>query len=128
MGVKAQIVPEYLHTALRVRDLEGALQFYSEALGLAVQRSGGPDPNRPNAVWLDGIQLVRAAEQDTTEKGVLDHIGFSVANIDELAESVVAAGAQLEAPIRETTLPNGQKMRLVFFRDPEGNRIELTQR
>src|SRR6476661_8102647 len=103
MAVKAAIVPEHLHTALRVRDLEGALRFYSEVIGLQVQRVGGPDPSRPGAVWLQGVQLVRAAEQDTAEK-------------------------ELEGPIRETTLPDGQKMRLVFFRDPEGNRIELTQR
>ena len=128
MGVKAAIVPEHLHTALRVRDLEGALRFYGEVIGLQVQRVGGPDPSRPGSVWLQGIQLVRAEEQDTANKGVLDHIGFSVANIDAIVESVVASGTALEAPIRETTLPDGQKMRLVFFRDPEGNRIELTQR
>ena len=29
---------------------------------------------------------------------------------------------------KKTTLPSGQAMKLVFFRDPEGNRIELTQR
>jgi catechol 2,3-dioxygenase-like lactoylglutathione lyase family enzyme len=128
MAVKAAIVPEHLHTALRVRDLEGALRFYGEVIGLQVQRVGGPDPSRPGSVWLQGVQLVRAAEQDTAEKGVLDHIGFSVANIDAIVESVVAAGTELEGPIRETTLPDGQKMKLVFFRDPEGNRIELTQR
>ena len=97
-------------------------------IGLAVNRVGGPDPSRPGSVWLEGVQLVRAAEQDTADKGVLDHIGFSVANIDAIVASVVAAGTALEGPIRETTLPDGQKMRLVFFRDPEGNRIELTQR
>ena len=128
MGVTAAIVPEHLHTALRVRDLEAALRFYTEVIGLKELRRGGPDASRPGSVWLQGVQLVRAAEQDTAEKGVLDHIGFSVANIDAIVESVVAAGTPLEAPIRETTLPDGQKMRLVFFRDPEGNRIELTER
>jgi catechol 2,3-dioxygenase-like lactoylglutathione lyase family enzyme len=128
MGVKASIVPEHLHTALRVRDMEGAIRFYTEVMGLQVQRVGGPDPNRPGSVWLQGVQLVRAEEQDTANKGVLDHIGFSVANLDAIVESVVAAGTALEAPIRESTLPNGLKMKLVFFRDPEGNRIELTQR
>lgn len=127
MGVRAQVVPDHLHTALRVRDLEAALRFYTEVIGLAVTRTGGP-PERPSSVWLEGIQLVRAADQDTAEKGVLDHIGFSVGNIEAIVESVTAAGTQLEAPIRETTLPSGQTMRLVFFRDPEGNRIELTQR
>lgn len=126
MAIKAQIVPDHLHTALRVRDLEAALAFYTGVIGLAETRRAAGD--RPGSIWLEGVQLVRAAEQDTSEKGVLDHIGFSVANIDAIVASVVAAGTELEAPIRETTLPNGQKMRLVFFRDPEGDGIELTQR
>jgi len=128
MTVRARIVPDYLHTALRVRDLEKALAFYRDVMGLNIQRSGG-DPARPNSVWLDGIQLVRAETQDTAEKGVLDHIGFSVANVDEIVASVQAAGIAVEGTgVRETTLPNGQKMRLVFFRDPEENRIEVTER
>src|SRR5438093_13305134 len=104
MGVTAAIVPEHLHTALRVRDLEGALRFYTEVLGLRVQRVGGPDPSRPGSVWLPGLQLVRAEEQDTADKGVLDHIGLSVANIDAIVESVVAAGTELEGPTGATTL------------------------
>ena len=128
MPVKARIVPEHLHTALRVRDLEAALKFYTEVVGLAVARVGGPDPSRPGSVWLEGLQLVRAESQDTAEKGVLDHIGFSVANINQIVDSLTSNGVALEAPLRETTLPNGQQMKLVFFRDPEGNRIELTER
>jgi catechol 2,3-dioxygenase-like lactoylglutathione lyase family enzyme len=79
MSVRARMVPEHVHTALRVRDLEGARRFYGEVVGLAETRVGG-DPARPNSVWLEGIQLVRAEGQDTAEKGVLDHIGLSVAN------------------------------------------------
>ena len=127
MAFKAEIVTDHLHTALRVRDFEGALRFYTEVLGLEVSRTGG-DPAKPGSAWLQGLQLVRAESQDTSEKGVLDHIGFSVGNIEAIVERLVANGVDLEAPLRETMLPTGQKMKLVFFRDPEGNRIELTQR
>src|SRR5262245_7420070 len=107
MGVRATIVPDHLHTALRVRDFEGAVRFYTEVMGLSVLRVGGPEASRPASAWLPGLQLVRAAEQDTANKGVLDHIGFSVANLEAIVESVVAAGTELEAPIRETTLADG---------------------
>ena len=127
MSVRARLVPEHVHTALRVRDLEGARRFYGEVVGLAETRVGG-DPARPSSVWLEGIQLVRAEGQDTAEKGVLDHIGLSVANLDEIVASLETSGVALEAPVRETALPSGQRMRLVFFRDPEGNRVELTER
>lgn len=127
MTVKARIVPENLHTALRVRDFEAALRFYTEVFGLEILRTSG-DAARPTSAWLPGLQLVRAAEQDTAEKGVLDHIGFSVANIEEIVASLTANGVALEAPMREMTQPNGQRLRLVFFRDPENNRIEITDR
>ena len=127
MSVRARMVPEHVHTALRVRDLEGARRFYGEVVGLAEARVGG-DPARPSSVWLEGIQLVRAEAQDTAEKGVLDHIGLAVANLDEIVSSLTGSGVALEAPVRETTLPSGQRLRLVFFRDPEGNRVELTER
>jgi catechol 2,3-dioxygenase-like lactoylglutathione lyase family enzyme len=121
LSVRAKIHADYLHTALRVKDLEGAVRFYTQVVGLNEQRRGA------NGVWLDGVQLVQAPG-DTAEKGVLDHIGFALRNLDEVVASLQANNVELEAPIRETTLPNGQKMRLVFFRDPEGNRIELTER
>jgi catechol 2,3-dioxygenase-like lactoylglutathione lyase family enzyme len=123
LSVEAKIHAEYLHTALRVRDLEGAVRFYTTVVGLNEQRRGA------NGVWLDGVQLVQApAEQDPANKGVLDHIGFALHNLDEVVESLTTNGVELEARVRETTLPNGQPMRLVFFKDPEGNRIELTER
>lgn len=122
MSVEAKIHADFFHTALRVRDLEGAIRFYTQVLGLKEQRRGA------NGVWLDGVQLVKT-EGDTSSKGVLDHIGFALHNLDEVVASLRANGVELEAPgVRETTLPNGQKMRLAFFRDPEGNRIELTER
>ena len=121
MSVEAKIHADYLHTALRVKDLEGAVRFYTQVVGLREQRRGA------NGVWLDGVQLVQAPGE-TSEKGVLDHIGFALRNLDDVVASLQANNVELEAPVRETTLPNGQKMRLVFFRDPEGNRIELTER
>lgn len=123
MSVEAKIHADFLHTALRVRDLEAAVRFYTQIVGLKEQRRGA------NGVWLDGVQLVQAPpDQDVGAKGVLDHIGFALRNLDDVVASLQANRVELEAPVRQTTLPNGQSMRLVFFRDPEGNRIELTER
>ena len=123
MSVEAKIHADFLHTALRVKDIEGAVRFYTQVVGLKEQRRGGP------SVWLDGVQLVGAADSDPSNKGVLDHIGFALHNLDEVVASLRANGVELVEPgVRSTTLPNGQAMRLAFFRDPEGNRIELTER
>jgi|SRR5579884_1648947 len=127
MAVKAQIRPENNHTAMRVADLEAAVKFYTEVVGLDVQRANG-DPNRPSAVFLPGIQLVRY-EGDVSNKGVLDHIGLSIGNMDEIVESLRAAGVELENNrVNDATRPGGPRVRTAFFRDPEGNRIELVER
>jgi catechol 2,3-dioxygenase-like lactoylglutathione lyase family enzyme len=129
MPVKAQVNPEGNHTAMRVKDLEAAVKFYTEVLGLEYERAQGDDPNRPTAVFVTAIQLMRAADQDVSVKGVLDHIGLRVRNLDELVASVKAGGIGLENDrINDRTQPNGQRVRTCFFRDPEGNRIELIER
>lgn len=119
--------PETHHTAMLVRDLEAAVRFYTEVLGMKVRSVQG-DPERPRAVFLPAIQLVRAAEQDTSEKGVLHHIGVSVANLDELVENLQAAGVPLEGSVNDLTQPGGPRVRTAFFLDPECNRIELVER
>jgi catechol 2,3-dioxygenase-like lactoylglutathione lyase family enzyme len=130
MPIKAQIRPENNHTAMRVRDLEASVRFYSEVVGLDVQRKQGDDPNRPTAVFLPGLQLMRATDaHDTTVKGVLDHIGLAVGNMDEIVASLKAAGTGLENDrINDNTRPGQPRVRTCFFRDPEGNRIELIER
>ncbi len=127
MAVKAQVRPENNHTAMRVGDLEAAVKFYSEVVGLEVLRANG-DPNRPTAVFLPGIQLVRY-DGDVSNRGVLDHIGLAVGNMDEIVASLKAAGIELENNrINDNTRPDGSRVRTAFFRDPEGNRVELVER
>src|SRR5438552_3565609 len=126
MPVKAQIRAEHNHTAMRVGDLEAAVKFYTEVVGLNVLRANG-DPNRPTAVFMPGIQLVRA-EGDLSNKGVLDHIGLSVGNMDEIVASLRGAGVGLENDRINDNTRDGQRVRTCFFRDPEGNRIELVER
>jgi lactoylglutathione lyase len=127
MAHRAKVASDYLHTAIRVRDLEAALRFYRDVVGLQVQRVAG-DPDRPNAVWVDGIQLIRAEGQDTSHKGVLDHIGLAVTNIEEIVASIEASGVVMETPVTDVSHLLGQPAAMAFFRDPEGNKIELVQR
>jgi catechol 2,3-dioxygenase-like lactoylglutathione lyase family enzyme len=49
-------------------------------------------------------------------------VGFDVANIDSAREALIAAGAE---PIPEI---EGGDNRWAYFRDPEGNVFEITQR
>ena len=125
MAVKAKIAPENNHVAIRVKDLERVANFYENVVGLPRLRIMG-DPARPRTIFLPGVQLVRAEEDDTTVKGVFDHVGLSVDNIDEVCASLSAHGVEFETPLTLREFPEtGKSLKLAFVRDPEGNRIEL---
>ena len=125
MGVKAQVSPANNHVALRVKDLERAVDFYENVVGLERIRFMG-DPARPRSVFFPGIQLVRAEEDDTSVKGVYDHVGISVENIEEVCANLAAQGVEFDTPLTERHFPEiGKGLKLAFFRDPEGNRVEL---
>jgi catechol 2,3-dioxygenase-like lactoylglutathione lyase family enzyme len=127
MAFEARVGTDH-HTAMRVRDLEKVLAFYQEVVGLKELRRQG-DPARPTGVFLPAIQLIRAESQDVAEKGVLDHVGLIVQNLDEIVANLARNGVELERPVNEVRRPDGSiGARTAFFRDVEGNRIELVER
>lgn len=124
MSVEARIEAEHHHVALRVRDLEAMVAFYTEVVGLRPRKSAG-DPARPTVVWFSGLQLIRAEGEELSGRGAFDHLAIGVSNIVPLFASLQAHGVAIEeGGIRDMSL-GGKPLRAVFFRDPEGNRVEL---
>jgi catechol 2,3-dioxygenase-like lactoylglutathione lyase family enzyme len=119
----AEIDPVANHTALKVRDLKKALDYYSGIIGLPVLRHRGPADN-PSAVWLPGLQLV--VDDSADDPGTLDHIGIGVLNIEAACARLDAAGYEPEtALVRRTTAEVGREVMVAFYFDPEGNKVEL---
>lgn len=74
---------------------------------------GGSDDNRPNLVGFR-------------------HIAFRVSEIDALADKLARAGVEFQSevksvPVSQVTYSGGVRKRLVYFRDPEGNILELCE-
>jgi lactoylglutathione lyase len=121
---QAQPVATTNHTALRVRDMEAALRFYRDLIGLPVLRSQGPD-EAPDSVWLPGLQLVRARGGEVpVAGGTLDHLALGFANVEEVAQRLIEAGYVPEIGPETRERPGGT-VTLAFFRDPDGNRLEI---
>jgi catechol 2,3-dioxygenase-like lactoylglutathione lyase family enzyme len=79
------------------------------------------------AADLPGANLTFSkAEQPTapTKGRALDHIGFEVNGLEAFAKKLEAAGVKLDVPFR--TVP-ALGISLVFFTDPWGTYIELTE-
>jgi catechol 2,3-dioxygenase len=114
------------HIVLKVRDAEKSKEFYTRALGLKVAH----EDREHGAVFLSfGVQhhdlaLFQLATGDTpaaTQPG-LHHTAWQVGSFAELQAAhreLGALGIEVESTIEHNVT------RSVYFRDPDGNRVEL---
>ena len=113
------------HASLIVRDIEQALAFYRDLLGLAVE-TGRPDLGYPGA-WLDlgsgqQLHLLEVDNPDPIENrpehgGRDRHLAFSVKSLNFLE------GELNNAQIPYTLSRSGRAA--LFCRDPDGNTLEF---
>jgi catechol 2,3-dioxygenase-like lactoylglutathione lyase family enzyme len=118
------------YVVLIVADLDAALSFYTETLGLELQhraeryaqiRAG---TTRLALYTRDAMQkTLGAALEAPLLSAPAFELGFKVSDCDAAFAELVASGAPVvTAP---TTRPWGQ--RTAYVRDPDGNLIELAQ-
>ena len=124
MPFEARLAQGNNHAAVRVRDLEALERFYTEVVGLKIMSQRRAVSGVPDATFFTGLQLLHFPEQDVSNKGVLDHVGINVANMDEIVAHLGEHGVGLVGEIGRP----GPTVRTCFFKDPEGNTIELIER
>ena len=107
------------HVSLNVTDVERAVGFYCDTLGVRVL----PRPDLGVAgAWLelpDGRQIHLIQAPLPTQTG--QHVAFAVDDIDAATAHLTALGIEVLGP-----RPVGTA-RQAFFADPDGNRLELNQ-
>ena len=118
----------FLHSMIRVFDLESALHFFS-LLGLHVVRRKDYESGRFTLVFLSTkaegdqamIELTHNWDQEVSYDGGRNfgHLAFSVSNIYELCEQLQENGVQILRPPRDG--------RMAFVRSPDQISIELLQ-
>ena len=116
-------VPTMLgHIALRVRDVEKAVAFYRDALGLTVRNQGkvaflGARPEASHEIAL--FPLPADAEGPDPKRVGMYHMAWEMASFEELRalhERLVAQGVKIVG------YSDGQCN--VMFHDPDGNELE----
>ncbi|MBT8494976.1 MAG: VOC family protein [Deltaproteobacteria bacterium] len=119
---------EYLHTMIRVRDLEAALDFFVNKLGLKEIRRRDSEKGRFTLVFLatdEGapqIELTHNWDQEEpyTVGRNFGHLAYAVDNIYEVCQRLMDAGITINRPPRDG--------RMAFVRSPDQISIELLQR
>jgi catechol 2,3-dioxygenase-like lactoylglutathione lyase family enzyme len=122
----AQYDANVSHVALRAHDLPAMRHFYQDLIGLPFRRLQG-SPENPEVVWLAGVQLIRQDEPIAMAAGAAyDHVGLGIDNIEEACQRLDAAGTPVDTPLEKRHVEVlGRDILVAFYRDPEGNRIEL---
>jgi lactoylglutathione lyase len=130
----------YLHTMLRVRNLEAALEFYCDKLGFKEVRRITDEKNKFTLVFLaapgdDGLVAKgpanRAAPlveltynwdsgEDYGEARYFGHLAYEVDDIYALCDRLMKAGVTINRPPRDGMM--------AFVRSPDKQSIELLQK
>lgn len=107
------------HIHLAVPDQAKAVAWYHEHFG-GETMTEGPD----RLLFGDTRLLFQRNENAQPSLGsVIDHIGFSVTDIDATLRDLEADGAKIVAPVRNVE----GLFELAFVEDPWGTRIEVVQ-
>ncbi|BBE71564.1 VOC family protein [Oharaeibacter diazotrophicus] len=125
----------YLHTMVRVRDLDEALDFWSRKLGLVEVRRSEYEKGRFTLVFLsapDDLERARAGAAPLVELTYnwdpevygegrnFGHLAYEVDDIYATCTRLMEAGVTINRPPRDG--------RMAFVRSPDNISIELLQK
>ncbi len=119
---------KYLHTMVRVQDIDASLDFYCEKLGLNLLRRYDNDQGRFSLIFLaapgdDEAQVELTYNWDGDELGDgsrnFGHLAYAVENIYETCQRLMDGGVTINRPPRDG--------RMAFVRSPDNISIELLQ-
>ncbi len=118
---------KYLHTMIRVRDLDAALDFFVNKLGLVETSRKDVPKGRFTLVFLatepgaPEVELTHNWDNEEPYAGGRNfgHLAYRVENIYETCARLQAAGVTINRPPRDGYM--------AFVRSPDGISVELLQ-
>ncbi len=131
---------KYLHTMVRVSDLEHSLEFYCDKLGMVEVHRNEVEQGRFTLVFLaasDDLETTRDVSESTSRAPTLEltynweagenaggrnfgHLAFAVDDIYETCQNLMDKGVTINRPPRDG--------RMAFVRSPDNISIELLQK
>ncbi len=119
---------KYLHTMVRVNDLEASLDFYCRKLGLEELRRVSNEKGRFTLVFLAApgqsdaqVELTHNWEPEALgEARNFGHLAYEVDDIYVACDRLMRAGVTINRPPRDG--------RMAFVRSPDNISIELLQK
>jgi len=120
------------HVAIRVRDFEASVRFYTQAIGFVEKTRWGDGDKR--GVMLDtgdGNYLeIFAGATGPVPEGPIIHFAIRTTDTDAACARARAAGAEVTIEPKDVLIPGkplNVPVRLAFFKGPDGEVVELFQ-
>ena len=119
---------KYLHTMVRVTDINASLDFYCNKLGLRELRRYDSEQGRFTLVFLAApgddeaqVELTHNWDPEEYDEGRnFGHLAYQVDNIYALCQTLMDAGVTINRPPRDG--------HMAFVRSPDNISIELLQK
>ena len=117
---------KYLHTMVRVRDIDESLRFYRDLLGLEETRRVDSEAGKFTLIFLAPpgqhdapIELTYNWGSDEVYEGGRNfgHLAYEVENVYEICQTLMDAGVTINRPPRDG--------RMAFVKSPDGVSIEI---
>lgn len=118
---------KYLHTMVRVRNLEQSMHFYCELLGLRELKRYDSEQGKFTLVFVAAegdesapLELTYNWDDQTYDEGRnFGHVAYQVDNIYDFCQRLLDAGVTINRPPRDG--------HMAFVRSPDNISIELLQ-
>src|SRR3982751_5003995 len=116
-AAQTPIMPIVDHIHLNVPDQAKGVEWYQKYFG------GKPMTEAPDRLMFGDTRLIflKNDKGQPSSGSALDHIGFSVADIDATMKTFETGGVKVVNPVREVA----GLFKLAFVEDPWGTRIEV---
>ena len=123
---------KFLHTMIRVKDIDATLKLYTEVLDMKLDHK-----KRLEDCWLyflndedNTCQIELTVNDETPEEGYkigtgFGHFAFSVESLDAFTAKIARLGYEYLYPPFDL---NGKGTRIAFIVDPDGYEIELIEK
>ncbi len=119
---------KYLHTMIRISDVDESLDFWCDKLGLVELRRRESEAGRFTLIFLAApgdeeaqLELTYNWDPDEYPEGRnFGHVAYAVDDIHETCRKLMDAGVTINRPPREG--------KMAFIRSPENISVELLQK